>query len=242
MNASRADYVAGPLEDWTQGALRFNGTNRYATCPNRELARSLEYKVDFRWDRNRPAETRTAAGRDFKSPQVHDSNFLIEIFFRTEPGFTRGVLVEKRSGAGYTLEVNASGGATFAVSAGDPSMSLRSTVAINDGRWHHLIVEADRAAGTLTLYINGRRDNIGPGPGADRSLANDGDLYVGGTPAGRHLKGTIDFLRIALGTLADAKTDIAELYAWEFDGPFLRDFAGRPPRGRRDAGALEKVD
>ena len=46
------------------------------------------------------------------------------------------------------------------------------------------------------------------------------------------LHGTIDFLRIALGTLADAKTNIDELYAWQFDGPFLRDFAGRSPRGR----------
>jgi hypothetical protein len=73
-------------------------------------------------------------------------------------------------------------------------------------------------------------------------LANSGDLHVGGTPAGRCLAGAIDFLRICHGTLADARTDIEELYAWQFDGPFLRDFAGRAPRGRRDAGALEKAD
>lgn len=31
-----------------------------------------------------------------------------------------------------------------------------------------------------------------------------------------------------------------ELYAWEFDGPFLRDFTGRKPAGaRRNAGAIE---
>ena len=72
------------------------------------------------------------------------------------------------------------------------------------------------------------------------SLANDGDVCVGGTPEGRHLDGALDFLRIALGTLADADTTIEELYAWEFDGPFLRDFAGRKPSGaKRDAGALE---
>ncbi len=78
---------------------------------------------------------------------------------------------------------------------------------------------------------------------ASVSLANDGDLYVGGTPAGRHLDGTLDFLRIAHGTLADADTTIEELYAWEFDGPFLRDFAGRKPvGGRLTPGAIEKVD
>jgi hypothetical protein len=79
--------------------------------------------------------------------------------------------------------------------------------------------------------------------GPDVTLANAGDLYVGGTPKGRCLAGTLDFLRIALGTLTDAKTTIEELYAWEFDGPFLRDFVGRAPAGaRRDAGAIEKVD
>ncbi len=80
----------------------------------------------------------------------------------------------------------------------------------------------------------------GAGITSGLSLANDGDLYVGGTPSGRCLNGTLDFMRICLGTLADAKTDIDELYAWEFDGPFLKDFAGRYPKGKRDAGALEK--
>jgi hypothetical protein len=75
------------------------------------------------------------------------------------------------------------------------------------------------------------------------SLANDGDVHVGGTPEGRYLDGTLDYLRLAHGTLADADTTIEELYAWEFDGPFLRDFAGRKPAGaRRNAGAIEKAD
>ena len=74
------------------------------------------------------------------------------------------------------------------------------------------------------------------------SIDNDSDLYVCGTPKGKCLKGTVEFVRISLGTLEDAKTDIEELYAWQFDGPFLRDFAGRKPEGKRDAGALEFVD
>jgi hypothetical protein len=48
---------------------------------------------------------------------------------------------------------------------------------------------------------------------------------------------------IAHSTLADADTTIEELYAWEFNGPFLADFAGHKPVGaRRDAGALERID
>jgi hypothetical protein len=241
--ARESDYVAGPLEDWTHGALQFDGRSRYAVCPHAELDRALPYTVEFRWDRGRPAEKRVAAGRDFKSPQVHDTNFLLEIHFRTEPGATRGVLVEKRSGAGYTLEVNAQGGVTLAAAAAaGHSWQLATNVALNDGRWHHVIAECDRAAGTLALYVNGRRDATAAGPDASATLANPGDLHVGGTPAGRHLAGAIDFLRIALGTLADAQTTIEELYAWQFDGPFLRDFAGAAPHGRRDAGALERSD
>jgi hypothetical protein len=242
VNIGHADYVAGPLEDWTKGELRFNGRDQYAVCADSVLSQKLSYAVKYRWVQNGREETREAGGRDFKSPQIYDTNFLIEVYFRIEPGTIGGVIAEKRNGAGYSLAVNASGGVTFAVGGNTGAMNVTSSVAINDGRWHHVIAEADRTARTLTLYVNGRKDRKAQGPGSESSLENSGDLYVGGTPSGRCLHGTIDFLRICLGTLADAKTDIDELYAWEFDGPFLRDFAGRVPRGRRDAGALEKTD
>jgi hypothetical protein len=73
---------------------------------------------------------------------------------------------------------------------------------------------------------------------ASVSLANEGDVYVSGTPEGRYLDGVLDFLRIAQGTLADADTTIEELHAWEFDGPQMRDFTGRKPTGPRSAGAI----
>ena len=98
-------------------------------------------------------------------------------------------------------------------------------------------------ARTLTTYIDGRKDGSASGLDNSQSLANTGDLYVGGTPDGRYLDGTLDFLRIAHGTLADADTTIEELYAWEFDGPFLRDFAGHKPSDvARAAGALQRGD
>jgi len=54
--------------------------------------------------------------------------------------------------------------------------------------------------------------------------------------------GAIDFMRIARGTLADAKTTIYELYAWEFNGPFLCDFTGRErPADGGEAGAIDDV-
>ncbi len=48
-------------------------------------------------------------------------------------------------------------------------------------------------------------------------------------------------MRIARGTLADSKTTIQELWAWEFNGPFLDDFTGRRrPSDGGCAGAISE--
>jgi hypothetical protein len=190
----------------------------------------------------RVTETRRVRGPHLRNPQVHTSSFLIEVYFRTAPGQTVGVLAEKLSDAGYSLSVNDEGGVTFSIAGQGHARRLRSRAVVNDGEWHHLIAEADRAARELRLYVDGRRDATGGGVGPEVTLVNNGDLYVGGTPGGRCMKGAIDFARIALGTLADSRTTIEELCAWQFNGPFLRDFAGREPVGRRDAGALEHTE
>jgi len=244
VNIAKDDYIEGPLEDWTNGALRFNGKNQYAWCPNDKLDQSITYRVKYKWFKHngRDSETRTASGKRFKSPQIHDSNFLIEAFIKTARNHTGGILVQKMDRRGYSLEVNSSGSVTFIVSGGSEEKNVRSTVAINDGRWHHLIAECDRDARNLTIYIDGKKNNQAPGIASTHSLANSSDLYVGGTPQGRHFDGTFEFLRICLGTLADAGTDIEELYAWQFHGPAGRDFLGNEPNRRRDAGAIERID
>ena len=178
-------------------------------------------------------------GEALKNPQISTSNFLIEVYFKTAPGHTGGVLMEKMKGNGYSLTVGGGGKLCFNVRGGSASATAESKVKLNDGRWHHAIVEADRLARTLTLYVDGNKDEWTKGVDASVSLANQGDVYVGGTPQGRYLDGTIDFLRIAQGTLSDADTTIQELSAWEFDGPQMRDFTGRKPTGARNAGAIE---
>jgi len=243
VNVGANDYVPGPLEDWIKGALALNGRNQYAVVGNDRLAEPFKYSLRYNKDDKPVKEERTAAGEDLKNPQVHRSNFLIEAYFRTNPGHTGGILVEKMQEAGYSLAVNRDGGVDFAARGPGGSASLPGRAKINDGSWHHVIAESDRQAGTLTVYIDGKKDAVGPGVGAGVSLVNGADLYVGGTPRGRCLAGSLDFLRIALGTLADASTTIEELYAWEFNGPFLRDFTGRIPGSKgRDAGAIQSAD
>ena len=151
-------------------------------------------------------------------------------------------MIQKINGAGYVLGVNKAGGVTLATTSGGATVWLDSRGAVNDGQWHHIIAEADRKNGSFTLYLDGKKDANGPGIGVDASLANDADLFVGGAPNGHYLNGAIDFLRIARGTLADSRTTIEELYAWEFNGPFLDDFAGhRRPNDGGCAGAVDEV-
>ena len=183
------------------------------------------------------------AGEALRNPQVHASSFLLEAYFRTEPGHTKGGLIAKSDGKrGYELLIDGGGRVTFMV-RGDKATSAGTRAKVNDGKWHHVLAECDRPAGALRVYLDGKRAVDLRGEPVGGSLANEADLLVGKSVGGDCFAGEIDFLRIALGTLADAKTTIEELYAWQFDGPFLRDFCGRAHAGHcRDAGALEHVE
>lgn len=241
VNVTAADYVPGPLEDWIRGALSFSPARKqYAKASHAEMMRPFSFR-DLKKSRHENArpEPCTVEGEALENPQIYTSNVLIEVYFKTAPGHTGGVLCEKMKGNGYSLTVGVAGKLSFKVQGPGSSASAESQVTVNDGRWHHALVEADRRGRMLTMYVDGKRDGSAAGVDASVSLANDGDLYVGGTPAGRYLDGAVDFLRIARGTLADASTTIEELYAWEFDGPQLRDFTGRQPTGTRNAGAIE---
>jgi hypothetical protein len=236
VNIGLQDYEEGPLENWTRGALHFHGHNQYAVLRNEEICRPVALDAHGRTGNVK----RTVDGPELSNPQIHTSNFLIEVCFRIEPGASEGVLLQKLNGTGYVLGINGRGGLTLTARGGEKEASLETRSAVNDGRWHHLIVEADRKVQSFAFYLDGKADARGPGLGSDVSLANEGDLFVGGTPRGQNLHGAIDFMRIARGTLADSKTTIEELYAWEFNGPFLDDFAGHRRLGNGGcAGALE---
>jgi len=240
VNVGAADYVQGALEDWIPGALRFSAAKKqYAVLANADLMKPFSF-TDFKKSRHEGAkpEPCTIEGEALRSPQIGTSNLLIEVYFKTVPGHGGGVLMEKMKETGYSLTVNGGGQISFSVKGTGASGLVTSRAQVNDGAWHHVVVEADRRAKTLTVYVDGRKDATGAGVDGTVSLVNDGDVCVGGTPEGRSFDGALDFLRLAQGTLADAETTIEELVAWEFDGPQRRDFAGRKPSGARDAGAL----
>lgn len=240
VNTTRGDYVSGPLEDWIPGALSFAPSRKqYATISNAELMKPFSFR-DFKKSRHENArpEPSTIAGEGLKNPQIYTSNFLIEVYFKTAPGHTGGVLMEKMKASGYSLTIGAAGELVFNVKGTGASATARSSVPVNNGQWHHAIVEADRYARMLTVYVDGQKDSVAAGVDPTVSLANEGDVYVGGVPEGRYLDGALDFLRITQGTLSDADTTIEELYAWEFAGPQTRDFTGRKSASARTAGAI----
>ncbi len=175
-----------------------------------------------------------------KSPALDTSSFIIEAYLKLDKG-SSGVIMQKRDGrAGYALTVEQGGKLKLFAGGKQGSATVTAQSAIDDGQWHHVLAECDRQGGKVTLFIDGKADAAEAGIGPKVSMANRAPVYVGGTPEGDHLGATLEFLRISGGSLADAKTSIQELYAWQFDGPHLRDFLGNAPAGKgRDAGALE---
>jgi len=231
----RGDFVDGPLENWTQGALTLDGERQHLALAQKTMAEPFVYTVG--------ENQRTVAGPDvLQTPDIQESNFLVEAYVKIEPGET-GVLVHKRDErAGYVLSVVDGGRLELALyQDGERAGHRLSSGSVADGDWHHLVAEVERgAADGLRVYVDGELAN-GEGAGAapGGSLRNTGDFLVGGGPGLDHLACTIDFLRVTRGTLADARTTIEELYTWQFEGPAWRDFTGVAPSGRRDAGAIE---
>ncbi len=189
----------------------------------------------LRFDGRRYAQQVDGADFEGTSLDMGAHGFVIEAVFRAgQPG---GVIAEKLlSGCGYRLSLDERGRLVLDLHAGEAQAALIAEANLADQRWHHVLAEVDRAGGEARLYLDGK-----PAKAAtiealgDRSLSNAGTFV-----AGRGLVGAMDFLRLAAGTLADADTTFEELYAWQFDGPFLRDIAGHAADGAaRDVGALE---
>jgi hypothetical protein len=179
----------------------------------------------------------TYDGSKRETVDMGTNNFLIEIVFKADPSQAKGTLAAKVSESGYDLAISPEGTPSLTLKAGSATAVATAKVKVNDGKWHHLIAEVDRTAGQATFYVDGkaagesRFDSIPH----DAALSNTADFIVG-----KGFTGAIDFLRVCRSTLAESKTTIDELFTWEFNGPALRDFAGRlPAPGQpRDAGAL----
>jgi len=218
-NATVANYVYGDLEDWNKGALQFNGTNVYCS-----------------------ATDGTTDGSKYTNLEVTTGNFIMEIYLKPNSGITdKGLICNAAaSGNGYLMDIDNAGKVKVALRvSGADAYTVTSAAAINNGNWHHVLAEVNRAQG-INIYIDGVLSN-GTTTGAmtSSSLDNSADFWIGRNYSDKYFAGLVDFARISKGSFAEARTTFEELYAWQFDGPVLKDFSGRAAIGKRDAGAIE---
>jgi concanavalin A-like lectin/glucanase superfamily protein len=222
-------YSFGVLEDWTASALTLDGEGQFLEFTHEDMTR------DLTWEGQGGGPF---PGKDRRTPDMDTNNFLIEVVLKIAPHETSGGLVRKHDEfAGYRLELDAQGRPVLAFQLdGRTAYEIVAAAALNDGLWHHLLADIDRGKG-VTFYVDGKEAACetlhGSLPTADRSLSNRGDFIVGKTANGDHLHATLDFLRVARGCLADARTSIDELYSWEFSGPNRRTWHGARVSNRR---------
>jgi len=241
-----SNFRMGALENWVAGALALNGVDEYCDIADAELKRS------YAWRNPRDRKKGTYPGNRRVTVDMGKNSFLIEVVLKTKPGLTRGGIVCKCAQKGYALEVAENGGVKMSLHFGGRSCSRTSSAAINDGNWHHIIAEVERRQPQgISIYVDGRLSNGEWSGTMDHTgaLSNTSNFVVGKTTLGAagstasYFAGQLDFLRVSRGTLGDAETTMEELYRWEFDGPFLKDFYGKRVSGKcRDAGAIEHTD
>ncbi len=176
------------------------------------------------------------------SVDILDSSMIVEAYLKTDD--SDGIIASKMSdGVGYELALEG-GELVFRVATdkGKSASAAIASLAIADGDWHHILAELDRENGKLSLHVDGSGASVSVDLDGDfkGSLGNDADFLVGGGPGKAHLAATFDFLRVAAASLAESKTSVEEIRAWQFDGPQYRDFAGQDRREENAAGALSR--
>ena len=169
VNVTQEDYVQGPLEDWIPGALSFSPARKqYATVSNAEMMKPFSFR-DLKKSRHENArpEPCTIAGEALKNPQIYTSNFLIEVYFKTAPGHTGGVLMEKMKGNGYSLTVGAAGKLSFNVKGTSASATAESEaqcerrpVAPRNCRSRPAREDADRVRGREEGWVGRGRGRV----------------------------------------------------------------------------------
>jgi hypothetical protein len=264
-----SDYTDSPSEDWTKGAIAFDGS-RFGKVSDEDMRADIAialYRKNKKGDLVRQKELpeepwvlpEAISGEGDKREFPKDGemrypgklrntliattrNLLVAANLRADAA--GGTILAKHDGkAGYKLTIDGAGKAVFTVAGGGWSSSVGTAASIVDGKWHHVLAEVDRESGRMTIYLDGRKSGEDRAAlNADVSIDCRADFLVGkASDDGAYLKGAIDYMRVCLGTLEDAQTDIAELYEWQTNGPVKYDFAGNASVGRRDAGALERI-
>lgn len=169
-------------------------------------------------------------GAEPRSVDALETSLIVEAIVRPAGD---GLIAGKFDGTvGYTLSIQ-DGAPVFRVATGDGDGLAVQAAPLEAGTWHHLLGEFDRETRKLTLHVAGQPGTTAGAESITGSLSNPADFVVG-----EGFTGEIDFLRVALSSLAESKTSFEELHAWQTDGPQYYDFSGNDRRKQNAAGAL----
>ena len=102
-------------------------------------------------------------------------------------------------------------GGKFSIGVGGTDTTLTSTVAVNDGRWHHVVGTRSSSTGAMQIYVDGVLNNSVTGPTGPRAAAADfciGSIQTGVSTG--FYNGALDQVQIYNYVLS--ATEIANLY------------------------------
>jgi hypothetical protein len=157
MGVTAENYVAGPLENWTDGAMVFDGKDQYARIPG-ETFHTPVTVVSESAKKKDGILTRTLIERTFdpellRNPLLTTSNFLIEAYLRLDsPAKTGRIVGLMGEQAGYALDVR-DGRILLTLRSEGKEQELLTAAEYNDGQWMHIIAEVDREPGSARIYI-----------------------------------------------------------------------------------------
>ena len=208
---SSAHYQSGPLESWTKGTLRLDGSH-HCHITHRNMG------MPVNWRDSRSKQTGQFRAYDRDTLDIDKESFLIEAVLRVDSNTGSSGILGKYNNAGYELHLDERGTPLISLGNGSTKRNFSAASSIADGQWHHLMVEVNRdSSPTITFFLDGKQNIVHEYTKLTNndSLSNNGDFKIGRTSSG-YLRGDIDFVRLSKGTLADAETNIKELYHWQF--------------------------
>ena len=92
----------------------------------------------------------------------------------------------------------------FAFGVGNPDVTIKSTTAINDDRWHHLAAVRSRTTGAIQVFVDGKLQ--ASGTGGKQSLQAANGLTIGKVQTGRdHFRGSLTDVRVYQRALSAAE-------------------------------------
>jgi hypothetical protein len=181
----------------------YNGTNHGATFVD---GASGSYAAQFNG---------TAGYIQIAKPVT--TNFSISMWIQTKDTGASGQwyagkgLVDGYTGASKADFGTALNAGKFSLGIGKPDTTLTSTVAVNDGNWHHVVATRSSSSGAMQVYVDGVLNNSVTGPTGSRSAGTN--VRIGSIQTGLNggfFKGSIDQIQIYNYVLSAA--DITYLY------------------------------